>query len=292
MNYWSSMKNQESAVNRRRGRPAGSKNKKAEPGQSALSRGLLVLERLAQSDNGITLSDLAQQVGLPPATAHRVLTTLDQQGFIQQDSERGLWFIGLTAFQIGSAFLSHRDFIATARPFMRQLMETAGETANMAVLENGEAVFVSQIECQEMMRMVVRLGSHTPMHASGVGKALLATLPEYEVTKILHRQGLPRLTDHTIDAPAKLRAALDEIRRCGYAVDDEEQTLGLRCVAAPLYDEFSEAIAAVSISGPKVRITDQRVAELGTLVVRTAADITQAIGGQLPSLHPLLQKRA
>ena len=270
--------------NRRRGRPPGSKSKTSSSSQSqSLSRGLGLLERLSQTERGVTLTDISLQVGLPPATAHRLLNTLEQQGFVEQDDEQGLWFIGLKSFQIGSAFLNHRDFIVTARPYMRQLMEQSGETVNLAILHDGQAVFVSQIECREMMRMVVPLGSTAPVHASGAGKALLAALPEYEVTKILHKRGLDHYTDTTLDTPAKLRTALDDIQQRGYAIDDEEHALGLLCVAATIHDQFSEPVAAISVSGPKVRLTAPRIPELGAMVARAAVDITASLGGQIPT---------
>jgi IclR family acetate operon transcriptional repressor len=268
---------------RKRGRPAGAGSTASTGLTQSLVRGMALLERLAEADRGISLTDLAQQVGLAPSTTHRLLNTLEQKRFVHQDEELGLWFIGVKAFRVGNAFLYHRDFVAQSRPFLHRLMEQSGETANLAVLDSGEAVFLTQVECQEMMRMIVRLGSRAPLHASGVGKALLAALPEPEVSAILHKRGLTRFTASTIDTPAKLRAALNTIRSLGYAIDDEEHAVGLRCVAATVHDEYGEPLAAISLSGPKARIPDPRIPELGFLVARTAADITDSLGGRLPS---------
>jgi IclR family acetate operon transcriptional repressor len=242
-----------------------------------------LLERLAEAERGMSLTDLSMQFGLPAATTHRLLNTFEQLGYVQQDEELGRWFIGVKAFTVGSAFLNRRDFVATARPFMHTLMEESGETVNLAVLDDGEVVIVGQVESREMMRMIVQLGSHAPVHASGMGKALFARLPDYEVTKILHKRGLTRFTDSTIDTPAALREEIRTIQRQGYAVDDEEHAVGLRCVAATIHDEFGGPLAAISLSGPKARITDNRVPELGVMVARAAAEITKALGGRMPT---------
>ncbi|MFO1349776.1 MAG: IclR family transcriptional regulator C-terminal domain-containing protein [Gammaproteobacteria bacterium] len=268
---------------KRRGRTPGAKNKAAIGQSQSLIRGMTLLERLAEAERGINLSDLAQQVGLAPSTTHRLLNTLEQKRFVHHDEDLGRWFIGVKAFSVGNAFLHHRDFVAAARPWMHRLMEQAGETVNLGILDDGEAVFLAQVECREMMRMIVQMGSRAPLHASGVGKALLAAMSETQVTHILHRRGLARFTANTLDTPAKLRAALADVRRLGYAYDDEEHAVGLRCVAATLYDEHGAPLAAISVSGPKARILDERIPELGAMVARSAAAITASLGGHQPT---------
>lgn len=248
----------------------------------ALTRGLTLLERLAESEGSVSLTDLAQQVGLAPSTTHRLLTTLERLGYVQQVGELGLWSVGVKAFTVGNAFLANRDLTTQAHLFLRRLMEQSGETTNLAVPDDGEAVFVAQVECREMMRMLARIGSRAPLHASGVGKAMLSAMPAGAVSEVLHKHGLPRYTPYTLDSPGKLRAALEAVRKRGYAIDDEEHALGLRCVAAPIYDEHSELLAAISVSGPKPRIPDERLLELGVLVTRAAEEITRAFGGRMP----------
>lgn len=220
--------------------------------------------------------------GLAPSTTHRLLHTLEQMQFVQQDEELGLWHVGVRAFIVGNGFISARDYVAVARPYLHRLMEETGETANLAVQDEGYAVFLAQVESQEMMRMIVRLGSRAPLHASGVGKALLAGMSEAEVERILQRRGLSRVTENTLDTPARLHANLAEIRERGYACDYEEHAIGLRCVAATLHDETGAALAAISVSGPRARITDSLMHELGAAVSRTAREITARLGGHAP----------
>lgn len=252
-------------------------------GQSqSLLRGLALLERLADADGGVTLTDLAQRVGLSPSTTHRLLNTLERTRFVHRTEPLGLWHVGVKAFIVGSSFLAHRDLLARTHPYLRLLVERSGESANLAVLDEYDAVVVDQVQCGELMRMHAKLGSRVPLHASGLGKALLAAMPDAAVDRVMHRRGLPRLTEHTLDTPAKLWDALAAIRRVGYTYDDGEHAAGLRCLAATIHDEHGEPLAAISIAGPASRIPDGRVAELGLLVAGTAAEVTRAIGGRPP----------
>lgn len=248
----------------------------------AIDRGLSVLSVIAAAD-GLTLTDLAQRVGLAPSTAHRILASLEAHRFVHHDEQRGLWLIGVGAFEVGTAFLRNRRLAGIGRVVMHDLMERTGETVNLGIEDGGEIVFISQVESHVALRAFFRAGSRAAIHASGVGKALLAQLSDERVKQILHKRGLAKFTDQTLVAPADLFRQLDEVRRRGWAVDDEERNLGMRCVAAPIFNEYGEAIAAVSVSGPTVRMTPERAAEFGPQVARAAQEITSSIGGQKPA---------
>ena len=266
---------------RKRGRPRAFKPQSKVGAIQALDRGLALLRIVAEAD-GLTLTDLAQRSGLAPSTVHRLLFTLEAHRFVVHDDERGLWQIGVDAFQIGTAFLRNRRLAGIGRDAMRQLMEQTGETVNLGIEDGGEVVFISQMESHNTLRAFFRAGSRSVMHASGVGKALLSGMSEHRVRQIASVKGLPRFTDRTFIDPTALLAELAESKRRGWAVDDEERTLGMRCVGAPIFNEHGETIAAVSMSGPSVRITPQRLGELGPLVMRAADQITLSIGGKRP----------
>lgn len=248
----------------------------------SLVRALSIVNRLAEADEGATLTDLAQQVGLSASTAHRLLTTLEQERYVHFDPERRLWSVGVQAFVAGSAFVKTRNLAGVARPLMRRLMEESGETVNLAVEDEGQAIYLAQVECRQMMRAFARPGGRVPLHCSGVGKALLTRVNDRDLARILHRHGLPKLTARTLHTPAALRQDLADARARGYALDDEEHAVGLRCVAALVFDEGEQAIAAVSVLGPMARITDDRVGALGNLVRQTADAITAGLGGRAP----------
>ena len=143
-------------------------------------------------------------------------------GYVYQAGDLGRWYVGLQAFTVGSSFLANRDFVAQSHPYMRRLMEQSGETANLAILDGTEAVFIDQVQCREMMRTIVKLGSRVPLHASGVGKAIFAALPDEQIDAILKVKGLPRITDNTITSPETMWASIRVIRQRGWSFDDEE----------------------------------------------------------------------
>lgn len=175
----------------------GKKPRAAAPAASAatgqvqsLTRGLKLLEYISEAQGNVALTDLAQQAGLPNSTTHRLLTTMQQQGFVRQVGDLGLWTIGSHAFVVGSSFLQSRNLLAMVHPTLRRLMEESGETVNLAVLDTSEyqAIIIDQVQCTALMRMSAPIGGKLPMHASGAGKAFLATLPDDQVTKLLHKR--------------------------------------------------------------------------------------------------------
>lgn len=268
-------------LKRPRGRPPSLKSANAPSSVQSLDRALGLLELIAQED-GLMLTELAQRAGVPPSTAHRILTTLEAHNYVHHEEERGLWLIGVRAFEVGSSFLRNRKLAATGRAIMRALMQECGESVNLAIEDDGSIVFVSQIESHHPIRAFHRPGSRGAIHASGVGKALLAALSPGEVRRILHKTGLEKFTGKTLVDPEQLFAELEATAARGWAIDDEEATPGMRCIAAPIYNEHGEAFAGVSVSGPTVRISDERVGELGPMVKRAAEEITRSIGGQPP----------
>ncbi|MEM7446014.1 MAG: HTH-type transcriptional regulator BhcR [Pseudomonadota bacterium] len=265
---------------RPRGRPPLHKNSQPSSVQ-ALDRALSLLDILAASD-GLTLTDLSNLAGMAPSTTHRLLSTLQNRGFVSLDPENSLWTVGLTAFQVGNAFTRNRNFVTMGRPIMRELMERTGETVNLGIEDNGQVVFVSQFESPETMRAFFRAGRRGPIHASGIGKAIMSAWPVERAERVLDKTNLQRFTDNTMTQVSELIADLAEVRSRGWSVDNEEHVLGMRCLAAPIFDEYGEAVAGLSISGPTVRLTDRALAQVGPDVKRSADAITVSIGGIVP----------
>ena len=271
----------ELTLKRTRGRPRSADTSKSASTVQALDRGLLLLRTLANADQA-TLTDLSQLTGMVPSTVHRLLITLQGQGLVDFDEERQFWGIGVEAFRIGSAFVRRTNVVAAGRPIMQSLMEATNETANLGITDDGDVVFISQVETREAIRAFFQPGTRGHMHASGIGKALMAHMPEAGVERIVARKGLPSFTHRTITTPEGLRADLKKTRERGWSVDDEERNVGMRCLAAPIFNAFGEPVAGVSISGPTSRLVDTRIEEFGPAVAKAAADITAAIGGVAP----------
>lgn len=262
---------------RPRGRPR-SNNAEDTSTIRSLDRGLSLLTDLAKN-GGVTLTEISLRAGLPASTAYRMLTTLQKHGLVELDEATQEWWVGIEAFRLGSSYLVRTNLAESARQTMRQLMEETGETANLAIADDGDVVFVSQVETHQPIRAFFRPGTRGHMHASGIGKVLLAHMPRLAVKKILQRKGLPEFTDKTLTSADALMNDLDITKQRGWSYDDEERYSGMRCVAAPIYNTFGEAVAGISISGPTVRLSDQKVNELGPKVKQAADAVTLLIGG-------------
>ena len=257
--------------------PEGKRDRQGGRVQS-LSRAIAILRIVADARGGIALNAVARAARLAPSTAHRLLTTLKHERLVQDDGH-GLWLVGPDAFAIGSAFLRERNILDFARPVMQRLMRETGETVNLAVEVEGEALYLTQVECEQIMRAFSKPGTRVPMHSSAVGKALLAELPASRVAAIVQQHGLPRITERTITQRSELDADLEAIRKRGYAIDDAEHAVGLRCIAAAIRSGEGLPVAALSVSAPAARVPDRRIPELGA-IVRHAADEIAAVSGR------------
>jgi IclR family transcriptional regulator, acetate operon repressor len=259
---------------RRRGRPKGVSKT---IGIQALDRALDVLEALSNHE-GVTLTKLAEHLDQSPATMYRVLATLENRQYVECDSDRQSWFVGSEAFRLGSAYLRRTNIVERSRSVMRDLMAQTGETSNLGIERDGNVLFVSQVETHETIRAFFPPGTSSPLHASGIGKALLSTFDEQRLENFLNTASLTRFTDKTISNAEELREAVRITRQRGYSFDDEERTIGMRCVAAPIVNSFGEGVAGISVSGPTIRMPDAKVRQIGQWVLESAAKVSNYLG--------------
>src|SRR5207244_6714821 len=257
-------------------------NESRDGGVQSVDRALLIIETLAEDDEGYRLSDLSVRTGLSTSTVHRLLATLEKRRFVQFDRYESKWHVGAQSFAVGSTFVRRRNFATQAMPYLRKLRDQTRETANLAVVDDESIVVLTRMESREIMRSLTKVGGRVAIVASGVGKAVLATYSDEDVNAIIRRQGMPRLTEKSIVRPSDLFRELEAVRQQGYAVDDEEARMGLRCVAAVVYSDCSEPLAAISVSGMTSRVTNERLPLLGGIVRNVAAELTLALGGVLP----------
>ncbi|ETX29327.1 HTH-type transcriptional regulator BhcR [Roseivivax isoporae] len=266
---------------RARGRPRGWHDRTEQNTIKSLDRAMEVLDRLSELP-GVSLSALAADLDQSPATVYRVLTTLEGRGLVEFDAEAQLWHVGAQAFVIGARFLRRTSLVERARPILRNLMEATGETANLGVARGPAVLFVSQVETDASIRAFFPPGTLSPMHASGIGKALLARMDERRLARLLSTP-LERFTEHTFCDADALRTELAATRARGWALDGEEKTLGMRCIAAPVFDMSGEAVAGVSVSGPVSRVSDGSIDRVAQEVCAAAAALTAAVGGVWPA---------
>lgn len=264
---------------RKRGRPRKRPDEEAMPVQ-ALGRGLSIAEYLARQGPQ-TLADIAEGTGIAATTALRLLTTLQHHQFARADLQTGRWSVGLKAYEVGQAFVRSRDVVSVARPRMDELMAEVGETVSLALVDDEEIIFVAQVETEASLRAFFPPGERGPLHASGCGKAVIATWPDDRIADALARRGMTQYTDNTLTSLDSMMSAVRETRRCGWSVNDGEHTSGMRCVAAPIFDGQGRAIAAMSISGPASRVAEADLPRLGPRIRAAVIDITSGIGGDL-----------
>ena len=264
---------------RQRGRPRAFNPKTEQNMIQSLDRALMILKKISDQD-GVSLSELSELSDQSPATVYRALITLQAHDIVGFEEEGQLWHVGPGAFQIGSRFLRRSNILQRSQPIMRDLMRETGETANLGIERNDQVLFISQAETHETIRAFFPPGSRNHMHSSGIGKALLAYFDPARLKAIIDKEGLIRFTDKTITDADTLEAELAKVRKSGFAVDDEERTDGMRCIAAPVFNVHGEPFAGLSVSGPSFRIPMNATPQIGRIVRQAADSLTQAIGGR------------
>ena len=266
---------------RPRGRPRSFDDKTEQNTIQSLDRALTILRTVSEA-SGLTLSELASRTANSAPTVYRVLTTLQSHGFVEMEEAGQIWHVGSGAFRVGSGFLRRTNVIERARQPMQRLMRITGETANLGVEHRDQVLFLAQAETQEVIRAFFPPGTLGAMHVSGIGKALLAWLPQARLAQIITDSGLARFTPHSHTNIAALSVDLTETRTRGYAIDDQERAEGMRCIAAPIFNAYGEPVAGLSISGPAFRIDLSDAGRIGALVKAAADEVTEATGGRLP----------
>nr|WP_281203498.1 IclR family transcriptional regulator [Nocardiopsis trehalosi] len=245
-------------------------------GVQSLDRAFALLEIMADAGGEISLSQLAESSGLPLPTIHRIIRTLLGNGYVRQLPSRR-YALGPRLIGLGES--ASRMLGTWARPHLAELVEELGETANLAMLDGDKVVYVAQVPSPHAMRMFTEVGRRVLPHSAGVGKALLAQLPEHEALATVGRTGMPAATDRTITTPEEFAKELARIREQGYAIDDGEQEIGVRCLAVPVVG--GPAMMAVSISGPEARVGWGFVERAAPIVRRAAEHLADDLNHQV-----------
>lgn len=263
---------------RTRGRPRSFNDRTDQNTIKAVDRAMTVLRTLSELENA-TLSNLSQATGDPAASVYRVLVTLQAHEIVDLDPTDQTWHVGAGTFQIGSAFLRRTSLIERAREPMRTLMVATGETANLGIRSEGDVLFVSQVETHAPIRAFFPPGTRADLHASGIGKALLAALDPARRAAVLPAT-LSRYTSKTLADHAMLTIDLDQIAARGFSVDDEERNEGMRCIAAPVRNLHGEVVAGISVSGPTSRVASNRIDAFAAHVMAAAETLSQRLGAR------------
>jgi DNA-binding IclR family transcriptional regulator len=250
----------------------------------SVERVSIIIDVLGEFPQGISFGDLSTKVDLSKGTTHRLLSTLAFLGYVRQDAQTKKYNLGFKLVELGNRLLSQIDFRTEAHSFLVDLAESTKETVHLVILDQNEVLYIDKVESNSHptgLRMASMLGSRIPAHCSAVGKVLLAALPEKQLDRLVSSKGLPRQTENTITDLGKLKEHLELVRKNGYALDKEENEIGIRCVSAPIHDQRGVVIAAISISVPASRMKAHVFKKkLKDQVIVTALNISRKIGYQ------------
>ena len=247
-------------------------------GVQSVERIFTLIEVLAAHPAGAGLQKLAAEAGLAKSTAHRLLGSLVALGYAVQDPG-GHYRLTLKMFEISSGIVNNMDIMGVARLHLERLSQRTAEAVHLVIRDGTDIVYIYKAESSPM-RMSSRVGLRSPLYCTGVGKAILATLPDAEVEEIWRHSRPEKVTGRTITDLGELKAQLETVRRCGYAIDDEENELGIRCVALAIPGPGGRADSAFSISGLAPYMTAERIRRISTLALETRADILRDLGIQ------------
>ncbi|HZJ05699.1 MAG TPA: IclR family transcriptional regulator [Nocardioidaceae bacterium] len=241
----------------------------------SVERAVTILDILARSgESGVT--EIAAEIGVHKSTAFRLVSTLEGGGLVEQTEDRGKYRLGVGVLRLAGATTARLDVVQEARTVCRKLAADTGETVNVAVLAGLSALYLHQVAGSSSLQPHNWVGQHIPLHATSNGKVLLSGLPDAELARIV--PSLPAHTDFTLTTRKRLRRALEEVRKQGYATAVDELEIGLAAVAAPIRDVEGEVTASLSLSGPTFRLTSGRVQELLPLLLDAAAEVSRRLG--------------
>lgn len=270
---------------RRRGRASG---------VHSVLRALTLLDVLAREGREMGVVDLGRRVQLHVSTVHRLLGTLIAGGYVQQDPETGRYALSGKIYQLAQASLGWRDLRRVSRPHLERIAKLSGETANLVVLEKGEACYLDKVESPQSLKFLTKIGHRAPLYCTAVGKVLLSHLPEEETEEFLSRVTLVPQTRNTITSLPRLRRELKKVVAQGVAVDREECEKGASCLAVPIRDHTGRVVAALGISGPTVRLADRRISKLVPFMLEEGRRVSAGLGYQagIESSDPFSPRKA
>jgi DNA-binding IclR family transcriptional regulator len=255
----------------------------------ALQRGLAILELIAKSKGGLTFSQLTRHLDFPKSSVHCLLVTFEREGYLQRDRATGRYMSGLKFVSLANMAFEGLVLRDRATPLLRALMASTDMTVHMAVLDRDEVVLVAKVDRPGVPRVATWIGKRVDLHCTSLGKCLMAHLPEADQDRLMRQRALLRHNENTIVSPLRLKEELAKVRTVGYAMDDEEEEIGIRCIGAPVWNWERRVVAAVSVTGTTSRITEDTCDWIAGQVSQTALAISQQLGfaGEGARLDPV-----
>jgi IclR family acetate operon transcriptional repressor len=248
----------------------------------AVERALAMLEAVAQEPDGLSNAEISRKLKIPKSSASYILRTLEKQAYLKRDTETGKYRVGLKILSLSRGALSGIDVREVALPVMRHLMEKTNLTCHLAILDGPEAVYIEKVEPQGFIRMDTWVGRRMRVHATSVGKALVAHIPQERLEKILADSGMEKRTPKTITTVPRLLKDLEKVRAQGYAVDDEENNMGARCLGAPVFNQSGAIEASIGLSGTTNQVNAQTMPRILEALKDAARHVSMQLGYRVP----------
>lgn len=245
---------------------------------NSVARALDILDCLATHRGEVGVTEISHELGVHKSTVSRMLATMESRGYVSRNGANGKYCLGMRLVELASYRLEQIDLRSQARPFLEELVRATGETAHLAVFDQGKVVYVDKVDTPQTLMMRSKIGYRVFAHCTALGKAILAALPDETVERVIKEKGLPRFTPNTIVDPLALKEHLRRVRVQGYAIDDEEHEEGIRCAAAAILDHAGRVVGALSVSGPTLRVSRQDVETIGNLVKDSAMRLSASLG--------------
>jgi DNA-binding IclR family transcriptional regulator len=243
----------------------------------SVDRTLNVLEKIINSENGITVTELSNSLDIHKSTVHRLLSTLAYRKYIKKD-KNNLYFPGIKLLEIGSQTLNKSDMRKEIKPYLEKLMKKTEETIHLGILDDNEVIYIDKVESPHTIRMYSSIGKRAPVHCTGLGKVLIAFSSQEDIENFLETKKLKKYTENTITKPEEFKENLKKIKKRGYSIDNQEHEVNINCIASPIFDHKGNVLAAFSISGPSNRMTLETIQELKTMVLQYSKKISACFG--------------
>ncbi|WP_223634633.1 IclR family transcriptional regulator [Planococcus sp. 4-30] len=253
----------------------------------SVDRALHIIEILQQIPQGLGVTELSNRLDVSKSTAHRLLMSLYNKGFVQQDIQTEKYMLGLKFIEVGQVVSDNLDIRKIASPYLHRLTEITGETAHLAIMDKHEIVYIDKLESNATIRMFSNVGKRAALHCTGIGKSIFAFLPDEKIEEIIAETGLKKYTEKTLTTKEAMWENIQLIRKRGYSIDDEEHESGIKCAAAPIFNHHHEVIAGISVAGPIMRVTEEKLEMMAKEVLEASNELSNLLGRKENSKNSL-----
>ncbi|AGK53599.1 IclR family transcriptional regulator [Bacillus sp. 1NLA3E] len=247
----------------------------------SVERAADVLELFLYNYRELSVKEISEKLELSKSTVHGIIKTLEYRGYLKQNPDNLKYKLGIKLFELGTVVSNQFNIVEIARPIIKKLVEDLKETVHLVLYDRGEVIYVEKMDGPHALRIYSQIGKKAPIHCTGVGKAILAFQEEEDVEWLLSNNDLKKFTQYTMTDKVEIKEHIQSVRQQGYSIDDEEIEIGLKCIAAPIFNRHGKAVAAISCASPKFRLNEERLNEVIQSIKQAAIKISESIGYKL-----------